>query len=85
MSKCSFTSSQRLSIQSCCHQNFIFLVPGNPIFPDFWTGTNYLVERPVLCAEMGRAAQKVYLEKYTENINYNMLIEIYERTKKKIS
>lgn len=50
---------------------------------DLGEKAKYLADHPLHCTEMGRAARQEYLEKYTEKINYRMLIEIYEQTIKR--
>lgn len=39
----------------------------------------WLFEHPEECSRMGKNAQQVYLDKYTPDINYNQLMEIYKQ------
>jgi glycosyltransferase involved in cell wall biosynthesis len=43
---------------------------------------NFLIENYDLCRELSKGAYKTFKEKYTDNINYNILIELYNNLTK---
>ena len=51
--------------------------PGDPI--ELASKIQWVVENPDACVEMGRNARKEFEEKYTEERNYKMLMNIYEK------
>jgi glycosyltransferase involved in cell wall biosynthesis len=56
--------------------------PGNP--DDLRNKVQLLIADPKLCSNMGFTARQEYLQKYTPEKNYQMLMNIYERIQTKL-
>jgi glycosyltransferase involved in cell wall biosynthesis len=55
----------------------LLFTPGN--FNELAEKARWLFEHPEECTRMGKNARQVYLAKYTSEVNYNQLMEIYKQ------